>query len=145
MYLSFPLSIVFQLILNEKAKNAQIDTDSLTADKVDEVVKVFLEDLKEDLLEIKGWPINFSAYIVSKAALNGYTRILAKKFPNIATNAVCPGYVKTDLNHNCGMLSVEEGAKGPVRLVLFPKVGPLACSMIRWKYQLFECKACNTV
>ena len=87
------------------------------------MVRAFLEDLKEDLLEIKGWPINFSAYIVSKAALNGYTRILAKKFPNIATNAVCPGYVKTDLNHNCGMLSVEEGARGPVRLALFPNGG----------------------
>ncbi|XP_057463281.1 short-chain dehydrogenase/reductase 2b-like [Actinidia eriantha] len=97
--------------------------DSLTVDKVDEVVKVFLQDLKEDLLKTKGWPIIFSAYMLSKAALNGYTRVLAKKFPNIATNAVSPGYVKTDLNRNSGILSVEEGAKGPVRLALFRNDG----------------------
>ncbi|PSS04154.1 Salutaridine reductase [Actinidia chinensis var. chinensis] len=112
-----------KLISNEEVKNELSNIDSLTEEKVDEVVREFLEDLKEDLLETKGWPIIFSAYIVSKAALNGYTRILAKKFPNIATNAVSPGFVKTDLNHNSGKLSVEEGARGPVRLALFPNGG----------------------
>ncbi|XP_057462240.1 short-chain dehydrogenase/reductase 2b-like isoform X2 [Actinidia eriantha] len=112
-----------KLISNEKVKNELSNVDSLTEEKVDEVVREFLEDLKEDLLETKGWPIIFSAYMVSKAALNGYTKVLAKKFPNIATNAVSPGFVKTDLNHNSGILSVEEGARGPVRLALFPNGG----------------------
>jgi (+)-neomenthol dehydrogenase len=49
---------------------------------------------------------------------------LAKKYSNIAINAVSPGFVKTDLNHNTGVLTVEEGAKGPVMLALMPEGGP---------------------
>ncbi|KAF5937115.1 hypothetical protein HYC85_024621, partial [Camellia sinensis] len=111
------------LVLNEKAEELS-DTDSLTEEKVEEVLKRYLEDLKEDLLETKGWPVNFAAYIMSKAALNAYTRVLAKKYPNIAINAVSPGFVKTDLNHHRGILTVEQGAKGPVMLALLPIGGP---------------------
>ncbi|CAL5360040.1 unnamed protein product [Camellia sinensis] len=113
-----------EVVLNEKAKKELSDTDSLTEEKVEEVLKRYLEDLKEDLLETKGWPVNFSAYIMSKAALNAYTRVLAKKYPNIAINAVSPGFVKTDLNHHRGILTVEQGAKGPVMLALLPNGGP---------------------
>ena len=84
----------------------------------------FLEDVKENLIEDKGWPQVFSAYMVSKAALNAYTRILAKKYPNIAINAANPGFTKTDLNHNTGVLTVEEGAKGPIMVALMPEGGP---------------------
>ncbi|CAL5437371.1 unnamed protein product [Camellia sinensis] len=112
-----------ELVLNEKAEELS-DTDSLTEEKVEEVLKRYLEDLKEDLLETKGWPVNFSAYIMSKAALNAYTRVLAKKYPHIAINAVSPGFVKTDLNHHRGILTVEQGAKGPVMLALLPIGGP---------------------
>lgn len=69
-------------------------------------------------MESKGWPINYSAYIVSKATLNAFTRILAKKYTTIVISSVNPGYTSTDLNHNSGVLSVEEGAKGPVMLAL---------------------------
>ncbi|KAI7989685.1 Short-chain dehydrogenase/reductase 2b [Camellia lanceoleosa] len=113
-----------ELVLNEKAKKELSDTDNLTEEKVEEVLKRYLEDLKEDLLETKGWPVNFSAYIMSKVALNAYTRVLAKKYPNIAINAVSPGFVKTDLNHHRGILTVEQGAKGPVMLALLPNGGP---------------------
>ncbi|KAI7988781.1 Short-chain dehydrogenase/reductase 2b [Camellia lanceoleosa] len=113
-----------ELVLNEKAKKELSDTDSLTEEKVEEVLKRYLDDLKEDLLETKGWPVNFSAYIMSKAALNAYTRVLAKKYPNIAINAVSPGFVKTDLNHHRGILTVEQGAEGPVMLALLPNGGP---------------------
>lgn len=90
----------------------------LTEEKINNVIKGFLEDAKEDLLETKGWPINVSAYVVSKAALNAYTRILAKKFPNICIYAVNPGFVKTDLSFNHGEFTVEEGARGHVMLAL---------------------------
>lgn len=88
------------------------------------MVNWFYEDLREDLLVTKGWPLNFPAYIVSKAALNGYTRVLAKNYPNMAINAVSPGFVKTDLNHNNGILTVEQGAQGPVMLALVDDGGP---------------------
>uniref|UniRef100_A0A5B7BQA1 Short-chain dehydrogenase/reductase n=1 Tax=Davidia involucrata TaxID=16924 RepID=A0A5B7BQA1_DAVIN len=113
-----------KLISNERAKKELSDVDGLTEEKVDEVLRGFLEDVKEGLVENRGWPINFSAYCVSKAALNAYTRVLAKKYPNISINAVCPGFVKTDINHNTGVFTVEEGAKGPVMLALMPEGGP---------------------
>ncbi|KAK7815440.1 (+)-neomenthol dehydrogenase [Quercus suber] len=67
-----------EFISNENARKKLEDVDGLTEEKVDEVVEGFLEDVKENSIEVKGWPINFSAYFVSKAALNAYTRVLAK-------------------------------------------------------------------
>ena len=84
----------------------------------------FLEDVKENFIETKGWGVNFSAYFVSKAALNAYTRILASKYPKIAINSIHPRFVRTDINHNTGVMTTEEGAKGPVMLALMPEGGP---------------------
>ncbi|XP_027334879.1 (+)-neomenthol dehydrogenase-like isoform X1 [Abrus precatorius] len=102
------------------AKGVFSDAENLTEEKVDEVLKEFLKDFKEGSLENKGWPKHLCAYIVSKAAMNAYTRILAKNYPTFCINSVCPGYVKTDITGNTGFLSVEEGAVGPVRLALLP-------------------------
>ncbi|KAG5009231.1 hypothetical protein JHK87_017746 [Glycine soja] len=100
------------------------DVDNLTAEIVDEILNKFLRDFKEGSLESKGWPTHLSAYIVSKAAMNAYTRILAKKYPSFCINSVCPGYVKTDITANTGILTVEEGAASPVRLALLPNGSP---------------------
>ncbi|BAT83676.1 hypothetical protein VIGAN_04086600 [Vigna angularis var. angularis] len=111
-------------IPNEWARGVLSDVESLTEENVDEVVKKFLNDFKEGSSETNGWPPAFSAYIVSKAALTAYTRALAKKYPSLCINAVCPGYVKTDLNLNSGYLGVDEGAESVVRLALLPNGGP---------------------
>lgn len=58
------------------------DADKLTEERIDKVLKEFLRDFKEDMLETKGWPPFHSAYTLSKASLNAYTRILAKKYLN---------------------------------------------------------------
>ncbi|PRQ18957.1 putative salutaridine reductase (NADPH) [Rosa chinensis] len=110
-------------IANEKAKKELGDVNNLTEEKVDKLVEEFLEDVKQDLIESKGWPLNMSSYIVSKAALNAYTRVLAKKYPKIATNAVSPGFTKTDINQNTGINTVEEAAEGPVKLALIADSG----------------------
>ncbi|MCL7039251.1 hypothetical protein MKW94_020382 [Papaver nudicaule] len=108
---------------NGKAFKMLSDVDGLTEDRIDEVVKTFLNDHKEGCLEAKGWPTLLSAYTISKASVNAYTRILAKKYPSFRINCVCPGFVKTDMNFNSGILTVEEGAKSPVRLALSPDNG----------------------
>ncbi|KAL2330339.1 hypothetical protein Fmac_017920 [Flemingia macrophylla] len=100
------------------------DAESLTEEKVDEVLNQYLKDFNEDSLETKGWPCNFPAYTLSKVVMNAYTRILAKKYPSFCINAVCPGYVKTDLNFNTGPGSAVEGAESVVRLALLPNGGP---------------------
>ncbi|KAL8089211.1 hypothetical protein AgCh_038846 [Apium graveolens] len=66
--------------------------------RVDEVLNEYLKDSNERSLQEKGWPSYSSAYIVSKMAMNAYTRILAKKYPTFCINAACPGFVKTDIN-----------------------------------------------
>ncbi|CAJ1950050.1 unnamed protein product [Sphenostylis stenocarpa] len=106
------------------AREVFSDVDNLSEEKVDEILTKFLKDFQEGSLESQGWPRYLSAYIVSKAAMNAYTRILAKKYPSICINSVSPGYVKTDITANTGLLTVEEGAASPVRLALLPNGSP---------------------
>lgn len=43
-----------------------------------------------------------------------------KTYPDIAINALGPSFTRTDINKNIGVLTVEEGAKGPLKLALSP-------------------------
>jgi (+)-neomenthol dehydrogenase len=103
------------------------DVENLNEDRLDEVVNEFLKDFKEDLLGSKGWPTYLSAYIVAKAAMSAYTRILAKKYPSFCVNCLCPGYCKTDITTNTGPFTAAEGAENAVRLALLPDGGPSGC------------------
>ncbi|XP_052113135.1 (+)-neomenthol dehydrogenase isoform X2 [Arachis duranensis] len=105
-------------VSNEWAKGILGDAENLTEERVDEVLNEFLKDIKEGCLERKGWPKVLGAYIISKAAMNAYTRIVAKKYPTICINSVCPGYVKTDITANTGFLTAEEGAATVVKIAL---------------------------
>ncbi|XP_071692872.1 salutaridine reductase-like [Rutidosis leptorrhynchoides] len=110
---------------DESAKRILSEFDGLTEELVDEVVIEYLKDAKdEELLKKKGWSSNLSGYIVSKAALNAYTRLIARKYPSVCANAVTPGLVATDMTFFKGPVTAEEGAKGPVKLALIPDGGP---------------------
>ncbi|GAA0160633.1 dehydrogenase [Lithospermum erythrorhizon] len=109
---------------SESVKNILNDTESLTEDKLDEVINEFLEHLKEGPIQRKVWPFPFSAYKVSKASLNAYTRIISKKYPEMLINAVCPGYVHTDITAGTGPLTAKEGAESVVKLAILPNEGP---------------------
>ncbi|XP_047329047.1 (+)-neomenthol dehydrogenase-like [Impatiens glandulifera] len=111
-------------IPNKWAKQVLNDADNLTEERIDEVINEFLKDFKEENLESKGWPKIIKAYIVSKAVMGAYTRVLAKRFPHILVNCACPGYVKTDITSHTGLLTAEEGAESLVRLALLPNDGP---------------------
>jgi NAD(P)-dependent dehydrogenase (short-subunit alcohol dehydrogenase family) len=64
---------------------------------------------------VGGWS---PAYCVSKTALNSITRQLAHELSarKIAVNAVCPGWVKTDMGGKSAPRKVEQGAETPVWL-----------------------------
>ncbi|KAF5812596.1 putative (+)-neomenthol dehydrogenase [Helianthus annuus] len=51
-------------------------------------------------------------------------RLMARKHKNILVNCVHPGYVITDMTYQTGIITVDEGAKGPVMVALLPDNGP---------------------
>ncbi len=65
------------------------------------------------------------AYSVSKAALNALTRVLAAELSGtgILANAICPGWVATDMG-GAGGRPVSEGAAGIVWAATLPADGP---------------------
>jgi NAD(P)-dependent dehydrogenase (short-subunit alcohol dehydrogenase family) len=65
------------------------------------------------------------AYRTSKAALNALTRILAAELraDRILVNAICPGWVATDMG-GAGGRPIAEGAAGIVWAVELPDDGP---------------------
>jgi NAD(P)-dependent dehydrogenase (short-subunit alcohol dehydrogenase family) len=66
------------------------------------------------------------AYSISKTALNALTIMLASELrgSNILVNAVCPGWVRTDMGGTSAPRSVEEGADTAVWLATLPDNGP---------------------
>ena len=66
------------------------------------------------------------AYRLSKTALNAVTRIIAAelKESGIKINAVCPGWVRTEMGGEEAPLSIEEGVKGIVWAATLADDGP---------------------
>ncbi|KAF3959075.1 hypothetical protein CMV_016072 [Castanea mollissima] len=85
-----------KFISNENARKKLEDVDGLTEEKVDEVVEG-PECLHEGSSEEASQYCYYS---------------------------VGPGYTKTDLNDNTGVVTIAEAAKGPVMLALMPEGGP---------------------
>jgi len=91
---------------------------------LDALVASFVDAVRRQEHERQGWP--GSAYRVSKAALNTYVRLLAPSLAarGILVNAVCPGWVRTDMGGSGAPRPVEEGAAGVVWAAMLPPDGP---------------------
>jgi NAD(P)-dependent dehydrogenase (short-subunit alcohol dehydrogenase family) len=68
----------------------------------------------------------FTAYDMSKAAVNMYTNHLAHELrgTNIKVNAAHPGWVKTDMGGPEAPMEIVDGAKTSVMLATLPAEGP---------------------
>ncbi len=108
------------------ALQARFLDPSLTDRGLVELGESFVSDVAAGTHAEKGWPS--SAYRVSKVALNALTRILARRLSadprHILVNAVCPGWVRTNMGGPGASRSPEEGARTPVWLALLPPDGP---------------------
>ncbi|TVU29059.1 hypothetical protein EJB05_20602, partial [Eragrostis curvula] len=103
---------------NEGVIKVLSDIDNLSEEKLNDVANVFLTDFNEGNLAARGWLPVASAYAASKALLNAYARLLAKRHPSLVVCCVTPGFVKTDMNYGMGLVSAEEAAKSAVVLAL---------------------------
>jgi NAD(P)-dependent dehydrogenase (short-subunit alcohol dehydrogenase family) len=67
-----------------------------------------------------------AAYRVSKAALNAFTRCLAAqlRMDGVLVNAVCPGWVRSDMGGPDAARSLEEGAASVMWAVTLDDDGP---------------------
>ncbi|MFI0241384.1 SDR family NAD(P)-dependent oxidoreductase [Streptomyces sp. NPDC016845] len=66
-----------------------------------------------------------AAYGISKAALNALTLVVAAAVPDtVKVNAVCPGWVRTDMGGRAAPTSVEDGADTVAWLARLPDDGP---------------------
>jgi hypothetical protein len=77
---------IMQLFRNEELKRELNDIDSLTPERLDGLLDTFLKDFEAGAVESNGWPMYFSAYKVAKAAMNAYSRILARRHPELCIN-----------------------------------------------------------
>ncbi|MEL6544983.1 MAG: SDR family NAD(P)-dependent oxidoreductase [Myxococcota bacterium] len=65
------------------------------------------------------------AYRISKTAMNSVTRFFHQEARgNVKVNAVCPGWVRTDMGGANASRSVEEGAAGILWAATLPDGGP---------------------
>ena len=93
---------------------------SQTVEDVTTLVEAFRHAVEQGNHTKQGWPS--SGYMVSKAGMIGFTRVLAQdkevQKRGILLNSCCPGYVNTDMTKGRGFRTVDRGAQTPVMLAL---------------------------
>lgn len=109
----------FSDALRRKLESPHLDRGELAT-----LMQSFVNDVRAGRHRERGWPS--SAYKVSKAGLNALTRVFARELAGrgILVNAVCPGWVRSDMGGKSAARSVEEGASGIVWAATLRPDGP---------------------
>ena len=113
--------VTHKKITNEEIRNRWAKK-GITKEKVVKLIEEFQQSIEDGDFEKKGWPK--LGYGISKLGINTWTSTLAhhsevlKK--GLQAYVCCPGFVKTDMTNNRGVLSVEKGIKTPMFLVNLP-------------------------
>ena len=98
----------------------------LTEDALAALMQSFIDDVANGTHTANGWPS--SAYAVSKVGLNALTRVLARDLAanrrRLLVNAVCPGWVRTQMGGSGASQSPAKGAETPLWAALLPEGAP---------------------
>ncbi|CAH1265467.1 CBR1 [Branchiostoma lanceolatum] len=100
-------------------------SEQLTEEELVQIMEQFVSDVKSGVHEEKGWEMELLAYRVSKMGVTALSMVLQRQFDatpgaDVVVNAVCPGWVKTDMGGASAGRSVEKGAETPIYLALLP-------------------------
>lgn len=93
-------------------------------DAISKFMTKFVDDVKAGKHEASGWPN--TAYGVSKIGVTLLAKVHQELFDadttreDIIVNAVCPGYVNTDMTSHQGVKTIDEGADTPIYAALIP-------------------------
>ena len=89
---------------------ARLSDRTLTRATLIAQMQSFVTDVESGRHRAEGWPS--SAYQVSKAGLNALVRVLAPELSprGIRINAVCPGWVRTDMGGSHAPRGLSDGA-----------------------------------
>ncbi len=108
------------LTISRELLASTLNTNTFGAIRMVQVLLPLLEqsqdarviNISSDYGEINGLSADVPSYCLSKLALNGATIMLAEALSSkgIVVNAVCPGWVRTDMGGESAPRSPEQGA-----------------------------------
>jgi carbonyl reductase 1 len=111
-------------VLRSQELRARLLSPALDRAALDELAQDFVAAVAAGRHRAAGWPSN--AYSVSKVLVNALVRVLAPaaRARGVLVNAVCPGWVRTDMGGASAPRSVQQGAAGIVWAATLPADGP---------------------
>ncbi|KAA8532146.1 hypothetical protein F0562_006712 [Nyssa sinensis] len=107
---------------NPKIKEMLLNEETLSEEKIEGMVNLFLENVKSGTWKSQGWPEVWTEYAVSKLALNAYSKLLGKCFEGrgLCVNCFCPGFTQTSMTGGKGTHTADAAADLGARLALLP-------------------------
>lgn len=99
-----------------------MDEQNLTENQIEEMLSLFLDNVKNGTWQNQGWPEVWTDYAVSKLALNAYSVVLAKRYRNcgLSINCYCPGFTQTSMTRGRGKYTADDAAEVAAKLALLP-------------------------
>ncbi|KAH6770406.1 Rossmann-fold superfamily protein [Perilla frutescens var. hirtella] len=107
---------------NPKLKAMLLDEENLSESKIEGMMNLFIENVKNGTWKSNGWPHVWTDYAVSKLALNSYSNILARRYKEqgLIVNCFCPGFTQTSMTGGKGLHTAHAVAAIAAHLALLP-------------------------